>query len=81
MDCLLLRHLIGSIDEAIVPEQSALIVQPKDVNSLADALKVLISDENKRIQMGLAAARQAADNFSEKIMLDKMEAIFTRVVQ
>ena len=73
--------LVGSIDEAIVPEQSALIVQPKDVNSLADALKVLISDENKRIQMGLAAARQAADNFSEKIMLDKMEAIFTHAVQ
>jgi glycosyltransferase involved in cell wall biosynthesis len=73
--------LVGSIDEAIVPGQSALIVQPKDVNSLTDALKVLISDENKRIQMGLAAARQAADNFSEKIMLDKMEAIFARVVQ
>jgi glycosyltransferase involved in cell wall biosynthesis len=73
--------LVGSIDEAIVPGQSALIVQPKDVNSLADALKVLISDENKRIQMGLAAARQAADNFSEKIMLDKMETIFTCVVQ
>lgn len=73
--------LVGSIDEAIVPGQSALIVQPKDVNALADALKVLISDENKRIQMGLAAARQAADNFSEKIMLDKMEAIFTCVTQ
>ncbi len=73
--------LVGSIDEAIVPGQSALIVPPKDISSLADALKVLISDENKRIQMGLAAARQAADNFSEKIMLDKMEAIFTRVVQ
>ncbi len=73
--------LVGSIDEAIVSEKTALIVPPKDVSSLADALKVLISDDNKRIQMGLAAARQAADNFSEKIMLDKMEAIFTRVVQ
>ncbi|MGR8998590.1 MAG: glycosyltransferase [Gammaproteobacteria bacterium] len=73
--------LVGSIDEAIIPEQTALIVPPKDVSSLADALKVLISDDNKRIQMGLAAARQAADNFSEKIMLDKMEAIFTRVTQ
>ncbi|MFZ2170827.1 MAG: glycosyltransferase, partial [Methylococcaceae bacterium] len=72
---------IGSIDEAIVPGQSALIVPPKDVSSLANALKVLISDENKRIQMGLAAARHAADNFSEKIMLDKMEAIFTCVAQ
>lgn len=73
--------LVGSIDEAIVPGQSALIVPPKDVNSLADALKVLISDESTRIQMGLAAARQAADNFSEEVMLDKMETIFTRVVQ
>lgn len=73
--------LVGSIDEAIVPGQSALIVQPKDVNSLADALKVLIGDEDKRIQMGLAAAEQAAANFSEKIMLDKMEAIFTRAAQ
>jgi glycosyltransferase involved in cell wall biosynthesis len=73
--------LVGSIDEAIVPGQSALIVQPKDVNSLADALKVLVGDKNKRIQMGLAAAEQAAANFSEKIMLDKMEAIFIRAIQ
>jgi glycosyltransferase involved in cell wall biosynthesis len=73
--------LVGSIDEAIVPEQSALIVQPKDVDSLADALKVLIGDKEKRIQMGLAAAKLAADNFSENIMLDKMEAIFTRFTQ
>lgn len=73
--------LVGSINEAIVPGQSALIVQPKDAGSLADALKVLIGDENKRIQMGLTAASHAAANFSEKIMLDKMEAIFTRVVQ
>jgi glycosyltransferase involved in cell wall biosynthesis len=70
--------LVGSIDEAIVPGQSALIVQPKDVTSLTDALKVLIGDENKRVQMGLAAAKQAAANFSEQTMLDKMEAIFIR---
>jgi glycosyltransferase involved in cell wall biosynthesis len=73
--------LVGSIDEAIVPGQSALIVQPKDVYSLADALNILISDENKRIQMGLAAAEQATANFSENVMLDKMEAIFTRAAQ
>jgi glycosyltransferase involved in cell wall biosynthesis len=73
--------LVGSIDEAIIPGQTALVVPPKDVNSLADALKVLIADENKRIRMGYAAASHAADNFSEKIMLDKMEAIFTRAVQ
>jgi glycosyltransferase involved in cell wall biosynthesis len=73
--------LVGSIDEAIVPGQSALIVPPENADALADALKILINDKNKRIQMGKAAARQAADNFSEKVMLDKMEAVFTRVVQ
>jgi glycosyltransferase involved in cell wall biosynthesis len=73
--------LVGSIDEANVAEQSALVAQPKDAGSLADALKVLIADENKRIRMGHAAASHAVDNSSEETMLDKREAIFIRAVQ
>jgi glycosyltransferase involved in cell wall biosynthesis len=73
--------LVGSIDEAIIPGESALIVPPMDVASLADALGILIGDENKRVQMGLAAAGHAAGNFSEKTMLDKMETIFSRFVR
>lgn len=73
--------LVGSIDEAVIPGESALIVPPRNVASLADALGILAGDESKRVRMGLAAAKQAAGNFSEKTMLDKMEAIFTGTVQ
>jgi glycosyltransferase involved in cell wall biosynthesis len=70
---------VGSINEAVVRDQTALIVSPHDGNALHDALHVLVTDDHKRIVMGHAAAQYAASHFSEKIMLDKMESIFTRL--
>jgi len=72
--------LVGSIDEAIVPDQTALVVLSKDISSLEQALKALLVDKNRRAQMGSAAATHAHESFSNEVMLDKMEAIFKSVV-
>lgn len=68
--------LVGSIDEAVLPEQSALIVSPENTLALQQALAYLVNNPEKRRQMGLQAAEFAAKNFSDASMLDAMERIF-----
>lgn len=68
--------LVGSIDEAVVPGQSALIVQPEQATELTLALAELIQNGEKRRAMGIAAAQFAAERFSETAMLDAMEKVF-----
>ena len=68
--------LVGSINEAVLPNQSALIVSPENTTELQQALNSLLNAPEQRRQMGLKAAEFAAENFSEAAMLDAMEAIF-----
>lgn len=68
--------LVGSIDEAVIPGESALIVAPENVPELRQALQTLLSDSNKCLQMGQAAAKFAEQHFSDIAMLDAMERIF-----
>ncbi len=68
--------MIGSIEEAIIPNETALIIKPKDTITLKNALNELITDVKKRQKMGHAAAENAAANFSEQNMVINMERIF-----
>jgi glycosyltransferase involved in cell wall biosynthesis len=68
--------LVGSIDEAVIPEQSALIVAPEKVPELRRALETLLCDTEKREQMARTAAAFAQQHFSDAAMLDAMERIF-----
>lgn len=68
--------LVGSIGEAIVPGESALIVAPEKVPDLRNALETLIHDVEKRERMAQTAAEFARQHFSEAAMLDAMESIF-----
>lgn len=71
--------LVGSIDEAVIPGESALIVAPEEVPALRDALATLLRDTQKREQMGQMAAEFARQHFSDVAMLDAMENIFQTV--
>jgi glycosyltransferase involved in cell wall biosynthesis len=68
--------LVGSIDEAVIPGESALIVAPENVPELHQALEALLRDPEKRGRMGGTAAAFARQHFSEVAMLDAMERIF-----
>lgn len=70
--------LVGSIDEAVLPGQSAIIVSPENSNELQQALQMLVNEPEKCRQMGLKAAEFAAENFSDRAMLDAMERIFQK---
>jgi glycosyltransferase involved in cell wall biosynthesis len=70
---------VGSIGEAAVNAQTALVVAPQDAESLRQALLGLIEAPGLREQLGAAAAIRCRERFGFESMLDAMEAVFARV--
>ena len=54
---------VGALAEAVQPEQTGLIVPPRDVPSLREALRRLIDDAPARQAMGRAASAFAQERF------------------
>lgn len=71
--------LIGSIDEAIIPEETAIVIPPEQVPELKVALQQLVDHPDLREKMAAKASAHAQQNFSQETMLDEMEKIFTQV--
>lgn len=67
---------IGSILEAILPEQTGLIVEPKNAQQLQEAIHRLLLDPELCKTLGSAARTRAQEKFGLEAMLDKMEVIF-----
>jgi glycosyltransferase involved in cell wall biosynthesis len=72
---------VGAIEEAVQRDRTGLIVPPRDAAALADALGLLMADPARRAAMGEAGRQYALAHFGIDGMLDKMEAVFTRVIQ
>ncbi len=72
---------VGAIEEAVQRDRTALVVPPKDSPALAGALGSLMGDPARRAAMGEAGRRFAEDNFGIDAMLDRMEAVFARVLE
>ena len=70
---------VGSICEAAVHEKTALVVAPQDARALEQALARLIESPALRARIGAAARDWCAERFGIETMLDRMEALFTRV--
>ena len=72
--------LVGSIDEAVIPDRTALVVEPESVDPLAAAIERMHDDSELRRRMGLEARQYALDNFSFDKMIGDMEKIFIDAV-
>lgn len=70
---------IGAIAEAVVDGTTGILVPPRDVGALSQALVTLLGDAASRRRMGDAARGYAQANFGIDRMLVAMEAIFARV--
>jgi len=69
----------GSIPEAAIHEQTAIVVPPEDAASLRRALERLLADPGLRERLGRAARSHCEQRFSYEAMLDRMEAIYREV--
>ncbi len=67
---------IGGIPEAVTDGVEGFLVQPGDVNALADRLQRLLSDPELASQMGAAARRKVETTFSSDAILPKVEALY-----
>lgn len=71
---------IGSITEAVAHEKTGLIIQPKNPAELAEALRQLIENKEKRDTLAKAARDYAQQNFALEQMIGKMENIFDQAL-
>ena len=72
---------VGAINEAVKHNCTGLIVEPRNATALAEALARLMSNGSLRQHLGEAGRRYAQENFGIDAMLDKMEAVFRRVIE
>jgi glycosyltransferase involved in cell wall biosynthesis len=70
---------VGGIGELARHEETALVVPSENVAALRGALQRLLVDDLLRKNLGEAARRHAAANFSYQGMLDSMERIYGQV--
>lgn len=71
---------VGGIPDAVNPE-AGFLAEPKNPASLAEKLILLLSDENKRKQMGEAATKWARTTFSWKNVSPKYMEIYDKVLK
>ncbi|MGV6851505.1 MAG: glycosyltransferase family 4 protein [bacterium] len=70
---------VGSIAEAVIDEQTGLMVEPENVEQLAQAMLRLYQDAVLRQRLGAAASKYIHLNFGYENMLDQMEHVFRQV--
>jgi glycosyltransferase involved in cell wall biosynthesis len=63
---------VGSIPDAVKPDQEAILVPPREVAALADAIERLAGDPNLRQRMGEAARARAQSTFTVEAAADRL---------
>jgi glycosyltransferase involved in cell wall biosynthesis len=72
---------VGAILEAVSDGETALVVEPRNANALAAAIRQLIEDEPLARRIGCAARERALARFSLEHMLNRMETLFMTVAK
>jgi len=57
------------------------IVPPRDPNALAQAIGSLLADADRRRRMGRAAAERARAEFDERLMVDRVLAVYASLLE
>lgn len=71
---------VGAIPEAVVADQTGLLIPKRDSAALTAAIADLLQEPAKRQQFSSAAVEYARANFGIDEMLDRMETAFRRVI-
>jgi glycosyltransferase involved in cell wall biosynthesis len=70
---------IGGLTDLVVDGETGLLVPPRDVDALADAIQGLLRDDAYRRRLG-AAARSRFATFSADAVVPRIEAAYERVL-
>ena len=64
---------IGSIPEAVLDGRTGLLVEPKSVEALRDAMETLVSNDQLRKDLGTAGRTYIEERFSHRAVAQRME--------
>jgi L-malate glycosyltransferase len=70
----------AGIPEAIDHDENGLLVPPGDVESLTAALRTVIGDASRRLNLGAAAAERARREFSVHVMASRYETLYRSAI-
>ncbi len=73
--------LNGSINEAVIPDETALIIEPRNSDAVLAALEQMVKDNKMASTMSEAAHLNAQKNFSSQQMFEKMAAVFAAAIK
>ena len=68
---------VGGIPDTVVEGETGLLLEPRDINRLAQALIALLTDAPRRVAMGAAARARAEEHFSAEVVVPRLEAVWT----
>lgn len=71
---------VGGIPEAVSPNDSALLVPPRDTEAIVDRLERLANDPSACTTLGAAGRSYVRDNFDIEDLNDHLEALYTELV-
>lgn len=72
---------IGGIPETVIANKTALIIKPRDVKTLTDAIKKLLDDRNLALNMGIEGKKFVENKFSDKKMVENLSGIYREILQ
>jgi glycosyltransferase involved in cell wall biosynthesis len=71
---------VGGIAFTLAHGETGLLVPPKDPESLADAFTDLLTDQNRRAQMGANARDRVLTHFTWSAVADQTAALYDRLI-
>ncbi len=71
----------GGISEAVINEITGFVVEPRNVQQLADKLKVLIENKNLREQMGMNGKAHFLKNFTLQRYEHNIKNVFNTILE
>ncbi len=72
---------VGSVREAVIPDQTGLLIDPDDADALAAALERLLGDERERRRFGEAGRELALERFTTDRMAKAYAELYRELVR
>ena len=72
---------VGSIPDVVLDGKTGFVVPPRDARALADRIVTLLDDAGLRARMAVQGRSLVEGTYSIGKMLDRMEAVYKRLVQ
>ncbi len=64
----------------VVDETTGILLRPREVNGLADAIHTLANDRDLRLRLGQAGRQRCTRQFDHRIMVDQLEGLYVELV-